>query len=293
MARKFTQEEMEKIFEEQGCTLLSEHKGCKTHLEYICSCGNKSKIRFDKFRQGQRCRDCASRKITKKQLYTYEYVKDFFEEQGCTLLSDSYEGARNHKLEFICSCGDIGEKTFDSFKNGARCDKCSNYNRWQSTLKSLYKNRTAPTSSIQLILWKMIGGELNYPVGVSMLDVALVDEKIYLEYNGGGHRLAVANGNMTDEEFDKKEIRRRYAMKGKDWKELRIVSSNDLLPKDYNDLVKLVNDGLSYLRENGSWYEIDFDNKTITTSKYQDSIDLELVRYRKGRKINGEYNLYV
>jgi rRNA pseudouridine-1189 N-methylase Emg1 (Nep1/Mra1 family) len=283
MARKFTQEEMEKIFEEQGCTLLSEHKGCKTHLEYICSCGNKSKIRFDKFRQGQRCRDCASRKITEKQLFSYEYVKNFFSNEGCTLLSDSYEGARNHRLKFICSCGDIAEKTFDSFKNGARCDKCSNYKRWQSTMKSLYENGTAPTSDIQIVLCNMVNGELNYPIGTSLLDVALLDEKIYVEYNGGGHRLRVAHGLMTDEEFDKKEMRRRYSLYDKGWKELRIVSKTDYIPLNYDELEQLVNDGLEYLRSSGSWYEIDFDNKTIKNSKYQNSFNIELIRYRKGR----------
>lgn len=48
-----------KYFESQGCILLDEYVDSKTHLNYTCKCGNKSKILWSNFKIGKRCMKCA------------------------------------------------------------------------------------------------------------------------------------------------------------------------------------------------------------------------------------------
>lgn len=60
---KVTLAEAKLSFEEEGCVLLSkEIKNNKTPLSYICSCGNKSWIRWYDFRMGKRCKKCGIKK---------------------------------------------------------------------------------------------------------------------------------------------------------------------------------------------------------------------------------------
>ena len=37
---------------------------------------------------------------------TYEFVRKFFEEQGCEMLDTIYKNARTH-INYRCSCGNI------------------------------------------------------------------------------------------------------------------------------------------------------------------------------------------
>jgi hypothetical protein len=53
----------------------------------------------------------------------YQYVYDYFIEQGCLLLEDSYKNS-DTKMKFICSCGNISYIRFGDFKDGQRCAKC-------------------------------------------------------------------------------------------------------------------------------------------------------------------------
>ena len=55
--------------------------------------------------------------------HTFEYVKEYFEEQGCELLEEEYKNAR-FKMKYKCNCGNISETIFNNFKKGSRCSKC-------------------------------------------------------------------------------------------------------------------------------------------------------------------------
>ncbi len=55
--------------------------------------------------------------------HTLEYVKEFFEEQGCELLETEYKNYTT-KMKYRCSCGNISKIHFGNFKNGRRCNKC-------------------------------------------------------------------------------------------------------------------------------------------------------------------------
>lgn len=119
MSKKYTYEFVKNYFEEQGCELLSkEYINNKLPLDYICSCGNPSKIRFDMFKQGARCLKCSG-----KRRHPYIFVYNYFKESGCELLSRKYNN--NHEpLDFICSCGNISKISFLSLQQGQRCMKC-------------------------------------------------------------------------------------------------------------------------------------------------------------------------
>lgn len=53
-------DEVFSTFEKAGCVLLTDkYVNGKTPLDYICSCGNTSTIRYSDFKRGERCNACA------------------------------------------------------------------------------------------------------------------------------------------------------------------------------------------------------------------------------------------
>ena len=124
MPKKLTYNYVKKIFEEGGCELLSdEYVNNITKLKYKCSCGEMSEISFSNFKRGSRCRECGYKKNAKNQKHTYEFVKNYFENYDCILLSKKYENAFKI-LKYRCSCGNISNIIFNSFQQGGRCKKC-------------------------------------------------------------------------------------------------------------------------------------------------------------------------
>ena len=54
---------------------------------------------------------------------TTEEAAQYFKEQGCELL-DKYIGAQI-KIKYRCSCGEIGNTSWNNFTHGKRCGKCA------------------------------------------------------------------------------------------------------------------------------------------------------------------------
>ena len=76
MSKKYMFEYVRKYFKERGCELLEiEYKDNSTPMNYKCSCGNMSKIRFHDFKNGQRCMQCRVGKNL------FEHVYNYFKEQ--------------------------------------------------------------------------------------------------------------------------------------------------------------------------------------------------------------------
>ena len=105
---------------------------------------------------------------------------------------------------------------------------------YEKARATLYKSGSCPTSKQQLHIHSLVGGELNYPVGRNNLDIAFPEEKIYIEYDGSGHDLAVKIGKVTKEKFNEKQRRRNYYMYRRGWKVIRLISPKDFLPDDDN-----------------------------------------------------------
>ncbi len=69
--------------------------------------------------------------------YSYDRVKEIFEEQGCKLLSEEYLNARI-PLDYKCSCRSISRIRLTHFIRGHKCRKCSG-KRVGKCLKLTYK----------------------------------------------------------------------------------------------------------------------------------------------------------
>lgn len=87
-------------------------------------------------------------------------------------------------------------------------------------------------SAQQLHLHALYGGVLNHPIRSLSVDIAFPDEKIYVEYDGSGHKLSVIFNSITDDEFERREVRRTYALYREGWRCFRIISRRDKLPSD-------------------------------------------------------------
>lgn len=120
---------------------------------------------------------------------------------------------------------------------------------------SMYENNSTPTSFQQRYLNQLYGGELNYPCDFYSLDVFLPEYKLDIEYDGGGHNLAVKHGEISQEEFNQKEIIRGKYVRSKGYKQMRIISPHDHLPSD-KVLKDMLNETTTFLlTTNHTWIE--------------------------------------
>ena len=114
--KKLTLEYVRNKFEEKGWTLLStEYKNAHTLLDYVCDKGHKHSIQWANFQQGFGCPDCHFEHLSELKRMSYEEVKEYIEDQGYKLLSNTYKNA-HQKLEIECPDGHIFKMNFDKFK---------------------------------------------------------------------------------------------------------------------------------------------------------------------------------
>ena len=140
MPKKLTQEQVSKEFTDKGCHLLSEYEGNQKTMTYRCHCGEIAQTNLVGFRKSKNCYKCSD--VSAGRKFTYQYVKQQFEQAGCQLLSNEYKG--NLKLlDYKCCCGNISKIRFADFKNGVRCQKCK-------ANKSSKQNRTSNDKIIKL-----------------------------------------------------------------------------------------------------------------------------------------------
>lgn len=149
-----------------------------------------------------------------------------------------------------------------------------------SRFKNMYKNGTAPCSTQQKYLYELLGGELNYPVDNCLLDIAFIDEKIYVEYDGSGHDLRVKFGSETQESFNKKNKKRSYFLSNRGWKEIRIISNKDLLPSD-EKILEIIQFAKDYLNTDHHYIKFDIDNSKIKCSQFEKDYDFGELRIIK------------
>lgn len=137
---RWTLDLIRKECERHGFILLSkEYVNAKTKLDIICSCGRKNSTVIQSIRDGITCRKCGTEKVKEKLRLSYDFVKQYFKEQGCTLLSKTYN-KNSEKLKYICVCGNIREMSFSHFQNGKRCKTCAGLERLTlDTVKERFK----------------------------------------------------------------------------------------------------------------------------------------------------------
>ena len=139
-----------------------------------------------------------------------------------------------------------------------------------------YENNSAPSSKAQRKISELMNGKLNFPVGCYNLDI-LLDENIYVEYNGSGHDLIVKLGNISKEEFTVKEIKRYQFLKEQGYKEIIIENKSDVLPND-----DVIIDTINWCKNllilyDLNWIKIDFDANIISTKNSEYTLQDKLL----------------
>lgn len=128
--KNWTIEEAKEEFKKHGLVLLEkEFKGVSVPMKAIARCGHEKMQRLDNLMAGKGyyCRKCSFKVGSSKRKFDYEYVKHYFEEEGCKLLTTEYTNWRG-KLRYIARCGHENEICFHKFKNGTQgrvCRQCS------------------------------------------------------------------------------------------------------------------------------------------------------------------------
>lgn len=144
--------------------------------------------------------------------------------------------------------------------------------------QTFYKNGGVPTSKQQLYIFNLYKSsddltELNFPVSYFNVDICFPKEKLIVEVDFGGHNLSVKTGQITQEEFNQKEIIRNNIIKREGYKQMRIISSNDKLPSD-TTLLQMLSDARSYFSAypSHSWIEFNIDTSSLRNAEHKDGI---------------------
>lgn len=154
--------------------------------------------------------------------------------------------------------------------------------------ETMYKNGKCLTSKQQHYINSIYDGELNYPCCNYNLDIFIKEANIDIEVDFGGHNLPVKLGNITQEEFDRKELIRDVYIKREGIKIMRITSSRDKLPSDAI-LLQMLSEAKRYFSDypEHSWIEYNIDASTVRSAEHKDGIYFD---YGKLRTIRMKQN---
>lgn len=102
----------------------------------------------------------------------------------------------------------------------------------QKQLEKFMKDGTlVPYSKQQKQICDFVHGTLNYFNIGYFFDIALVDKRINIEYDGSGHDIPLKYNKLTEEEFYERQQLRDKRVMAIGWKILRIICPRDKLPK--------------------------------------------------------------
>jgi hypothetical protein len=134
--------EIKLFFQKNGCALLSKEYSSKEKLEYVCSCGNRSKALWGNFKHHPRCLLCRNKRVNRFKLVGIEKSKEIFKNHGWVLLEKEYKNNQT-KMAAICPCGKPHKISLDVVKRGVLCPKCG-YQKTSKKLKGInhYKYRS-------------------------------------------------------------------------------------------------------------------------------------------------------
>ena len=140
----------------------------------------------------------------------------------------------------------------------------------------------ARTSKQQRYLCELYNGVLNHPFRCFALDVYLPEDNLDVEFDGSGHRMSISLGNVTEEEFENKELYRNVALKREGYKQMRIISTTDLLPKD-ETLLQMLTQAKEYFSTypQHSWYEYNIDTSTVRNAEQKEGVFFDYGELRR------------
>jgi hypothetical protein len=186
---------------------------------------------------------------------------------------DGYNKRKENDISLDCceECKPIKNKELNIMRYGVE----NQFQRQEVIEKTMFiksKNNSIACSNQQTYLSNLFGGIVNYVDDSTKgyaIDIAFPDNKIAIEYSGSGHNLQVKLGNITDSEFNYKEIQRYNILKRNGWKQIHIKSPYDYLPSD-GVLLDEYNKALEWFKSVGKGHShcTIIIGKTINDKKY-------------------------
>lgn len=107
------------IESEYGYKLLSTEYKNRVNLDILCNNNHKFSMRYDVFKDGQRCKEC----YHNRRRLNLDYVKQKIEEENYKLLSTKYN-TNQDLLDVECDKKHLFKITYSCFQQGTRCSVC-------------------------------------------------------------------------------------------------------------------------------------------------------------------------
>lgn len=209
------------------------------------------------------CIDCRYRKVEKTNMERYgctcamrddkiqkSIQKNSMEKYGTPypfLSEQSIKKAYKTKLERY--------GTVFPLQNKEIWEKCN------KTMANRSGYKAITTSKNQNKLHKLYGGELNFPIAGKFVDM-LLDNSICFEYDGGGHRLRVLKGKMSDDDFDEYQRVRDALLISLGYKIFRLIAIKDKLFSDI-EMLNIKESAIKILlNTTDNIYVYDIENKS-------------------------------
>ena len=156
--------------------------------------------------------------------------------------------------------------------------------------RTMYKNGLVPTSTQQQSIYNIFEEQydnvlLNYPIGKKYSGDIVIDN-IDFEVDYGGHNLSVKRGNMTQEEFDQKQLIRDKIVKAEGYKIIRLIADKERrIPSD-SKLLEILELSKQYFNEypNHSWIEWHLDDGFYRNTEHKDGIPYDFGELHKIKK---------
>ena len=176
-------------------------------------------------------RRCQNKKTSECNLVNFGF--EFHISQPEFVDKNKQNNLEKYGSEYLMGTDYFKIKSKETVKNKYGVENISQINEIKiKKAETYYRNGTVVTSRQQMYVHQLLGGILNYSNNTPSLDVAFPDNKIYIELNGSGHDLCVKMGQMTEEDFKQREIRRYQYLKRRGWKGVFINTNRDYLPSD-------------------------------------------------------------
>lgn len=91
-SQSFSYSHVKTFIESHDCFLVSKkYVNVKGNLKIICNCGNIYETSFEKFKNGSRCRNCKSKKISKSLTIDYNTIETNLRKIGFEIIDKFYE----------------------------------------------------------------------------------------------------------------------------------------------------------------------------------------------------------
>lgn len=125
--------------------------------------------------------------------YSFEFVKNKFNNEGCTLISTEYVNS-SEPLDYKCSCGneEVSQVSFGNFMRGTRCPKCRTARFEKSMIeKNGVKHHCEIPESKQKMIEKIKEAKLLKFADVKKIIEDKNCELLSSEYTGSKDKLSV------------------------------------------------------------------------------------------------------